>query len=180
MPKLVLGSVTGLASNRPSMVFASASTQSLTSALQLATPQPMTLTGVANRSGTSPGTILGSDIGGNAELRPDVAATILIYSGGTPATQSETDGAWHAFAGVFTTTGAASFVNVDGSSGTGASVGTNGYSNSTSHARMGNDAFSIWFNGNIQECGVWPSALTGTNLSNLYNGTGGAKPYWGF
>jgi hypothetical protein len=47
--------------------------------------------------------------------RPMHGRAVLIYSGGTPATQSETDGAWHSFAGVFTTTGAASFVNVDGS-----------------------------------------------------------------
>jgi hypothetical protein len=180
MPTLVLGSVSGLASNRPSMVFASASTQNLTSPLQLATPQPMTLTGVANRSGTSAGAIVASDTSNNAELRLDTAGTILIYSGGTPASQSETDGAWHSFAGVFTTTGAASFVNVDGSSGTGASVGTNGYSAGTSHARMGNNAFGSTMNGNVQEGGVWPSALSGTQISNLYNGTGGAKPYWGF
>lgn len=180
MPTLVLGSVSGLASTRPSIVFTSASSQFFTSPLTVSIAQPLTLTGVANRSGTSAGAIVASDQINDAELRLDSAGSILIYSGGTPATQSETDGAWHSFAGVFTTTGVASFVNVDGSSGAGASVGTQGLSTAAPHLRMGSNAFSSIMNGNIQEGGVWPSALNGTQISNLYNGTGGAKPYWGF
>lgn len=179
MPTFVLGSVSGLASNRPSMIFVSASSQLLASALTLTQALGVTLISTSFRSGTSTtATVLGTDVANNPEMGYQNTAQAFIYNGSFSSPQTATDNAWHSLAGVFNAGGTASFVNVDGISGSTANIGSTGFTGG--HLRIGTDPFSQFLNGNVQEGGIWPSSLTGTQISNLYNGTGGAKPYWGF
>jgi hypothetical protein len=176
MPELVLGPVTGLTSTRPAMVFANA--QALVTATAPNVAQPLTFSSVSIRtSGTIDVGMMAGDTGNDAEMIYRGSNVAGVFAGGSVATQSQTDNSWHSFHGVFN--GASSLLNVDGSSGSTASAGTNGLPDAH-QLRIGRDSFQpsgSWLTGRINEAGVWPSALSGTNMTDLYNNQ---KTYWGY
>jgi hypothetical protein len=172
MPILVTGSVTGLAANRPAMQFRGA--QSLAAASGSSASQPLSFSSVAERIGTANGGIISSIGGNDAELRfgPSTANQVFVFAGGSPATRAATDSAFHAIQGVLN--GASSVTNVDGTSGSTASAGTNGIANAV---RIGMSPFSDFLTGFICEAGLWPSAFSGANMTSL---SSNQHSYWGF
>lgn len=171
MPVLALGSVSGIASNRPAMIFAGGQKLSIT--LSLGIPQPLSFSSVAvNTNSGTVGGILADAVANNAEMIfGNSANQTLIYAGGTPIVMSATDVVWHAISGVFN--GSSSIMNVDGTT---SSTGSPG-SGTLGSPQIGEDSFGDFLKGNIVEIGIWPSALSGTNMTSL---SGNAHSYWGF
>lgn len=172
MPTLVLGPVTGLASNRPALVFSGA--QMFSTSFASVAIQPLSLGAVAIRTPAAPaGGMVAGNVSGDAEMLFDTPAnTATIFAGGVTVSQTETDGAWHAIHSTFT--GGNGIVNVDGSSGSTAAVGTGKLPNVV---RYGEDTFGNFLNGKMNEGGVWNIALSGTNMTNL---SSNYHAYWGF
>jgi len=176
MPVLVLGPVTGLASNRPAMVFANA--QFLATATGPNIAQPLTYSSVAIRtSGTTDVGMMAGDNGNDPEMILQAATVASIFAGGSVVSQTQTNNAWHSFHGVFN--GASSVMNVDGTSGTSGSAGTNGLA--VGHLLwIGRDSFAAsgsWWVGNINEAGVISAAASGANMTSL---SSNQHSYWGY
>lgn len=172
MPTLILGPVTGLASNRPAMVFAS---QNLLSPATLSVAQPLTLGTVAIRtSGTSDSGIIAGNNGNDADIMFRGANVAAIFAGSFAPTLAQTDNAWHSVHGAFN--GASSFVNIDGTSGSTGSPGAGSMSTNRG-LYLGRDGFGSALTGRILEGGVWPSALSGANISSL---SSNQHSYWGY
>lgn len=170
-PTLVLGPVTGLASSRPSLLFSG--TQEITSTASLTQAQPVSVGSVARRSNTSAGYAVAATVGNEPQIGFTGTANTAGGFAGSFATQTASpDGNFFALHGVFN--GAATIMNVDGSSGTAGST-SNGYS--SSGLRMGEDSFGNFLTGNVQEGGIWPVALSGPNMTAL---SANQHAYWGF
>jgi len=176
MPALIFGPVTGLASNRPAMVFANAQFLGRTTAFGIAA-QPLTMSVVSIRtSGTTDVGMLAGSTGNDAEMILQGATVASIFAGSPTLTATTTNNAWHSFHGVFS--GASSAVNVDGTNTTG-TTGT-GAINGAAGIWLGRDSFQAsgsWWVGNINEAGIYTSALTPTNMTNL---SSNQHSYWGY
>lgn len=179
MPQLVLGPITGLASNRPTITFNGGSfiETGLISGADLA--QPITMSAVAIRtSGTTAGGMIGGVGGGsNPELLFDTANNAGVYSGSAVVDAAQTDNAWHAFQGV--TNGASSLVNVDGVDGSTGNSGSSGLTRSgTGHIVVGADTFGQAMVGNFGEAGTWNISFTTAAKSAAMSAN--QHSYWGF
>ncbi len=100
--------------------------------------------------------------------------------GGPNTTQTVTDGLWH-MATVSLSSGTGSFY-LDGSLvGTIGSGNLSITSNGSNSRDIGNyQSAYYWFNGSMDEFGVWSTALTQTDISTLYNGGAGLQyPFTG-
>jgi hypothetical protein len=177
MPVLVLGPVTGLATNRPAMVFANAQFLGRTTAFGISA-QPLTMSCVAIRtSGTTDVGMMAGANGNDAEMILQAATVASIFAGGSVVSTSQTNNAWHSFHGVFNTT--SSVMNVDGSSGSTGTTGS-GVINNASGIWLGRDSFASsgsWWVGNINEAGIWTSGLPSGNMSSL---SVNQHSYWGY
>lgn len=178
MPAIVFGPVTGLSSNRPAMVFSNAQFLATTSAPVIA--QPLTYSSVSIRtSGTTDAGMMAGDSGNDAEMIYRTANVSAVFAGGSVPTQAQTDNSWHSFHGVFNGVATACLMNVDGSSGSSANCGSTGLP-AAHQLWIGRDSFQTsgsWLVGRINEAGVWPSALSGGNMTSL---SSNQHSYWGY
>lgn len=171
MPNLVLGPVTGLSSNRPAMVFSGA--QVLSNTVSVAVSQPVSFSSVAFRNGSAVGGIIADTVANNAEMVFNSAANqAIIFAGGSPVVANANDNAWHSISAAFN--GASSIIGADGVAPTSGSPGANGTSN---NINIGESSFSEFLTGNINEVGIWPSAISSANMSSL---SSNQHSYWGF
>jgi hypothetical protein len=177
MPALVFGPVTGLAANRPAMVFANA--QFLVTSVAPVIVQPLTMSSVAIRtSGTTDVGMMASDNGNEPEMILQAATVATVFAGAV-VSSSQTNNAWHSFHGVFNSASTASLVNVDGVSGSPGNAGSGNFT-AAHQLRIGRDSFAAsgsWWVGNINEAGIWASALSGANMTSL---SSNQHSYWGY
>ncbi len=178
MPVLVLGPITGLASNRPSLQFAGAQAMISSNRSAGTLNQPFTLSTVSNRTGNTAAFQGIMALGNAVALGFDSTARVVSSAGGASAFGvSAANNAWHSFQGVFN--GANCLVNTDGIDGSIVNGGTGAWATGSS-VWFGEDSFGNTVTGNIQEGGVFPTNFTtsGANLSGQMNTN--QKTYWGY
>jgi len=96
------------------------------------------------------------------------------YTSYTTPSNSISDGNWHHVVGVLDSSGAS--VYIDGTSiGTTAWTGTAGAPTTTNSLLSGLYA-SAYYTGSLDEVGVWPRALSGAEITDLYNSGAGLSP----
>lgn len=173
-PTLVLGGLGSL----PVINFNPSSITQLFVGPSVTLSQPFTMTGVAQTSISSSDAYI---IGNNArnvflEFSYHATQLLLLYAGTElPTANSTTDTNWHANFGVLN--GASSTVQFDTTAAPGA-AGAGGFAAET-FGVGGSPAFGggQGLTGNMTEAGIWSSALTSTNLTNLNSNQ---HTYWGF
>ena len=166
--------------NLACMSFVSSSSQNLgrgSNVFVTTINQPFSFSCVADRTGatgSTSGIFAGSGTNFNRQFSFDTTTRVFIF-GGSANVNSGTvsNNAWHALQGVFNDP-SNSLVNVDGSSGTPGSGGTDNY---TGPFAIGQDGFSDFLTGNITECGSWPIAFSSGQMTSMY---GNQHTYWGF
>lgn len=178
MPDITFGPVTGLASNRPALTFSNAQFMATASPFGLTT-QPLTMSAVSIRTAAIDNIgMMTGDVANDAEMIYTTTTPSLAggYAGtNPPITQAQTNNAWHSFHAAFN--GASTVMNVDGSSSAAGNTGNGAITNAVYFGRDTFQSSGAYLTGRITEAGIWSSALTGTNMTNLYNNQ---KSYWGY
>lgn len=177
MPQLILGPVTGLASNRPAIAINGGrflQTAAISGANLI---QPMTLSAVGIRtSGTTLGGMIGGTTTDDAEIFFDGANLAGVYAA-VIIDAAQTDNAWHGFHGVFNDP--LSLMNVDGVDGTSGTAGAHGWTRSgTGAVVIGKDGFGSAMVGNLCEVGAWNISFTTAAKSAAMSSN--QHSYWGF
>lgn len=169
-PQLLLSGCTS--GSLPCMKFVGASSQQLTG-ITTAISQLLTMNGVAIRTGTftAEGEIIGAYNSGGINFGFNASANTLFSYGGSALTLAGTDSVWHTLTTVFN--GGSSTINSDGTSASGA-IGANG---TNSDLRIGAYSGGNPLTGNIAEAGVWPGALSATQIAQMNSYQ---HAYWGF
>ena len=172
MPSLILGPVTGLATNRPALHFASVASQSLSSSGALVVPQTLAASFIIDNVNTAAQQSIFFD-GAGIQMGMDNSGTAnqaFIWAAGATASVAASDASWHAFIDTFA--GSSSEIYIDGAANAVSSPGTNGFNGNVS---LGIAGGGQPYNGNLVEGGVWPSAIS--NKSGLNSNQ---HSYWGF
>lgn len=159
----------------PCLTFASASSQTLTHASFTAVVQPFSLSAVADHTSTCASaceTISAYDGSTGATLEVTSATVVSAWSGNITGTATTSQSAWHIYS--FSVTDPNSIETVDGVSGSTYASGANG---SGTALNMGSlNAASRFFQGNMAEVGLWPSAFSTTQATNMCHNQ---FNYWG-
>lgn len=158
MPGLLFSALGGL----PGMTGLTAnSTQLPTGNITVA--QPLTMSVVALKTGsTAAGGILANP---NAATRIGFVTgpNQMEFNGGTGVTVAATDGSFHAMTGVFN--GASGAYNIDGTDVTSQNFGAGGFAAAPIRFFRNNGGATM--SGTIMEGGVWPSAFTTQNRTDM-------------
>ena len=163
-PSLTLSGIGSL----PIMTFDGSNDQ-LTSSMTAS--QPLTMSVVAIQTpGAGQSSVLTDSVRATGYNR--LGTNIAFIFGSSQVQAAAAEGSWHALHGVIN--GASSSITVDGSAAVTGNINdsVNGLVASTQFGTTG-----ALINGSLTEGGVWPSALSSTNISNL---SSNQHSYWGF
>jgi hypothetical protein len=170
MPVLKLGSVTGLAANRPAMLFSSSAPTLMITNATITQAQPLSVSAVGLQT-------VGGD---NNQFMEDNAVAAgfgwsngagLQISFGSSFGPAAPNNVWYSVQGL--ANGASSGIFVNGTLTTG-NAGASGFGSTIT---VGRHFGSL--DGYILEVGVWAGDKSANNAA-MYNGTNGQKTYWGF